>query len=88
MRRSYYSRLFTIKIKELVVIDADTGIVEATNTTPWVGFQDDVVIRVADAGSKRLVDIRSKSRIGGSDLGKNAECIRRFIKELDKILES
>ncbi|WP_198336422.1 DUF1499 domain-containing protein [Psychrobacter celer] len=88
MRRSYYSRLFTIKIKELVVIDADTGIVEATDTTPWVGFQDDVVIRVADAGSKRLVDIRSKSRIGGSDLGKNAERIRRFIKELDKILES
>ncbi|MGP5231342.1 DUF1499 domain-containing protein [Psychrobacter celer] len=87
MRRSYYSRLFTIKIKELV-IDADTGIVETTDTTPWVGFQDDVVIRVTDAGSKRLVDIRSKSRIGGSDLGKNAERIRRFIKELDKILES
>ncbi|MDV2860690.1 DUF1499 domain-containing protein [Psychrobacter sp. CAM01] len=87
MRRSYYSRLFTIKIKELV-IDAGTGIVEATDTTPWFGFQDDVVIRVTDAGSKRLVYIRSKSRIGGSDLGKNAERIRRFIKELDKILES
>ena len=50
MRRSYYSRLFTIKIKELV-IDADTGIVEATDTTPWFGFQDDVVIRVTDAGA-------------------------------------
>ncbi|PJX26703.1 hypothetical protein CAP50_02740 [Psychrobacter sp. L7] len=73
---------------ELVVIDADTGIVEATDTTPWFGFQDDVVIRITDAGSKRLVDIRSKSRIGGSDLGKNAERIRRFVKELDKVLES
>ncbi|MGX8221426.1 DUF1499 domain-containing protein [Psychrobacter celer] len=46
-----------------------------------------MVIRVTDAGSKRLVDIRNKSRIGGSNLGKNAERIRRFIKELDKILE-
>ncbi|MGO3082471.1 DUF1499 domain-containing protein, partial [Psychrobacter celer] len=85
---SYYSRLFMIKIKELMVIDADTGIMEATDTTPWFGFQDDVVIRITDEGSKRLVDIRSKSRIGGSDLGKNAERICRFIKELDKTLES
>lgn len=71
---------------ELVNVDANNGIVEATDTTMWFGFKDDVVIRVTDDGNERLVDIRSKSRIGKSDLGKNAERIRDFIEELDGVL--
>lgn len=71
---------------ELVNIDADKGIVEATDTTAWFGFKDDVVVRVTDNENERLVDIRSKSRIGGSDLGKNAARVHGFIKELDNVL--
>ncbi|MBH0097388.1 DUF1499 domain-containing protein [Psychrobacter sp. NZS113] len=71
---------------ELVNTDADKGIVEATETTAWFGFKDDVVVRVTDNDSERLVDIRSKSRIGKSDLGKNAARIHSFIEELDKVL--
>ena len=71
---------------QLVNIDADQGIVEATDRTMWFGFKDDVIVRISDNGSKRLVDIRSKSRVGGSDLGKNAERIHDFIEELDSIL--
>ena len=71
---------------QLVNIDADQGIVEATDRTMWFGFKDDVIVRITDNGSKRLVDIRSKSRVGGSDLGKNAERIHDFIEELDSIL--
>ncbi len=71
---------------ELVNTDTSTGIIEATDTTTWFGFQDDIVIRVTDEGSERLVDIRSKSRVGGSDLGTNAERIRNFIEELDEVL--
>ena len=71
---------------QLVNIDADQGIVEATDRTMWFGFKDDVIVRITDNGSKRLVDIRSKSRVGGSDLGKNAERIHDFIEELDGIL--
>ena len=71
---------------ELVNTDADIGIVEATETTAWFGFKDDVIIRVADNGSERLVDIRSKSRVGQSDLGKNAARIHSFIEELDSVL--
>ena len=71
---------------ELVNTDADKGIVEATETTAWFGFKDDVVIRVTDNDSERLVDIRSKSRIGKSDLGKNAARIRALIEELDDVL--
>ena len=71
---------------QLVNIDADQGIVEATDRTMWFGFKDDVIVRITDNGSERLVDIRSKSRVGGSDLGKNAERIHGFIEELDSIL--
>jgi uncharacterized protein (DUF1499 family) len=52
----------------------------------WFGFKDDVIVRITDKGSERLVDIRSKSRVGGSDLGKNAERIHDFTEELDSIL--
>ena len=71
---------------ELVNTDVDEGIVEATETTAWFGFKDDVIIRVTDNDSERLVDIRSKSRVGQSDLGKNAARIHSFIEELDSVL--
>jgi len=70
---------------QLVNIDANQGIIEATDRTMWFGFKDDVIVRITDNGSERLVDIRSKSRVGGSDLGKNAERIHGFIEELDSI---
>jgi len=71
---------------ELVNSDASQGIVEATETTTWFGFKDDIVVRIKDEGSQRFVDIRSKSRIGRSDLGKNAERIHTFVDELNAVL--
>ena len=71
---------------ELVNTDANQSIIEATDTTAWFGLKDDIVIRVTDNGNERLVDIRSKSRVGGSDLGKNAERIHDFIDELDRVV--
>ncbi|ATC87381.1 DUF1499 domain-containing protein [Pseudoalteromonas sp. NZS127_1] len=70
----------------LVSANTATGIVEATDTTTWFGFKDDVVIRIKDEGSQRFVDIRSKSRVGRSDLGKNAERIHSIINELNSLL--
>ena len=71
---------------ELVNIDANKGIIEATDTTAWFGFTDDIIVRITDNNSERLVDIRSKSRVGESDLGKNAARIHSFIDELDRDL--
>jgi len=71
----------------VVSANTATGIVEATDTTTWFGFKDDVVIRIKDEGSQRFVDIRSKSRVGRSDLGKNAERIHSIINELNTLLE-
>ncbi len=64
---------------ELVEANEAEGRIEATATTRWFGFKDDVVIRVrAGPGGGALVDIRSKSRVGMSDVGANAIRIRQL----------
>lgn len=63
--------------------DASGNRIEATATTFWFGFKDDVVFRVRDGGAgKSLVDIRSISRVGLSDMGTNAKRIRALIVDL------
>ena len=48
----------------------------------WFGFKDDIVIRIVAEGNGSRLDIRSMSRVGKSDLGKNAERIRKFLAAL------
>ncbi|WP_409433446.1 DUF1499 domain-containing protein [Litorimonas sp. RW-G-Af-16] len=69
---------------ELVNVDAEAGIIEATDTTFWYGFKDDVIIRIKPSeGGGSVVDARSLSRIGGSDIGKNAERVKDFLERLN-----
>ncbi|MDB5808847.1 MAG: hypothetical protein JWN94_969 [Betaproteobacteria bacterium] len=67
---------------EIVAAAAGDNRIEATATTDWFGFKDDIVIRIKpkDAGSR--VDVRSVSRVGRSDLGTNARRIREFLRQL------
>ena len=67
---------------EIVKADPAAGLIEATDTTRWFGFVDDVVIRVTPWGSGTRVDLRSVSRVGRSDIGTNAERIRDFLAAL------
>ena len=59
--------------------DISAGIIEAVDTTAIMGFQDDVVIRLRTNADGTLVDLRSVSRVGVSDLGANAARIRQFV---------
>ena len=67
---------------EIVAVAPAEGRLEATATTPWFGFKDDVVVRVERAGTGSRVDVRSKSRVGHSDLGVNARRVRDFLAAL------
>lgn len=59
--------------------------IEAVATSFWFGFKDDFVVRVSETGEGRArIDIRSKSRVGLSDLGANAKRIRDFVKAYGK----
>jgi uncharacterized protein (DUF1499 family) len=68
----------------LKLSDADpaAGRIEATQKTFWYGFTDDVVVRVEQTPEGTQVDVRSKSRVGRSDLGQNAKRIRLFLAKL------
>ncbi len=67
---------------EIVAVVPAEGRLEATATTSWFGFKDDVVVRVVPAGTGSRVDVRSKSRVGRSDLGANARRIHTFLAAL------
>ena len=60
------------------------GRIEATDTTFWFGFKDDIVIRIVPAGDRSLLDIRSVSRVGISDVGTNAARIRTFLAKISQ----
>ena len=67
---------------DLVAADPAAGRIEATDTTFWMGFEDDVVIRVRAADGGSQIDVRSLSRLGGGDVGTNAKRIRVYLKAL------
>lgn len=67
---------------EIVVNDPAAHRLEAVDETKWFGFKDDISIRVLPASGISRVDIRSVSRVGRSDVGKNAERIRAYIARL------
>ena len=67
---------------EIDTADTASGRIEATATTPWFGFRDDVVIRVAPTPTGSRIDVRSLSRVGKGDLGTNAKRIRAYLAKL------
>jgi len=66
---------------EIVASDASAGRIEATATTAWFGFKDDVVVRVRPEAAGSRIDVRSVSRVGRSDVGANAARIRAFLEK-------
>lgn len=64
------------------------GVIEAVDRTLVIGFYDDVVVRVRGDERQARVDIRSSSRYGRHDLGRNATRIRFLLKEIQARLDS
>jgi uncharacterized protein (DUF1499 family) len=66
----------------IVASDKAAGQIEASQRSRWMGFTDDIVVRVAPANSGSRIDLRSSSRYGRSDFGVNAERIRDYLTGL------
>jgi len=64
------------------------GIIEAVDRTMLVGFYDDIVVRVRGDDRQSRVDVRSASRYGHHDLGRNAQRIRAILTEIQARLEA
>lgn len=67
---------------EIVAAVPEEGRIEATATTFWFRFKDDVVIRIRESAGTTYLDARSTSRVGVSDVGKNAARLRAFFDAL------
>jgi uncharacterized protein (DUF1499 family) len=85
---SYETALQVIEehmVLEVVNADPIQRIIEATDTSFWFGFKDDMVVRVRFGEDGTQLDVRSISRYGGGDLGVNAdrvgEFFTRFLRE-------
>ena len=60
----------------------DAGRLQASDTTFLFGLTDDIALRVRPAGTGARLDIRSKSRVGVSDFGRNAARIGAYLKKI------
>jgi Protein of unknown function (DUF1499) len=69
---------------DMATFDPAAGRMEATDTSRFFRFKDDVVMRVraTEDGTGSIVDMRSVSRVGMSDLGVNAKRVRSFLSDL------
>ena len=65
---------------KITLSNAQDGIIEAVATTAVMAFKDDIVVRLVHADNGTLIDLRSASRVGESDLGANAKRIREFMR--------
>lgn len=71
---------------ELTRVDPMAHAIEGVATTKVFRFRDDFVIEVRPDGSGSVVQMRSKSRDGRSDVGANAVRIDGFLEALRKSL--
>jgi Protein of unknown function (DUF1499) len=78
------SRLAKARGWEVALVSAAEGRLEATETSRLFRFKDDVVLRVrpTENGEGSIVDMRSISRVGQSDIGVNAKRIKAYLADL------
>ena len=67
---------------DIVTNDPAVGRIEGVATSFWFEFKDDVVARITRDGAAWLVDLRSVSRVGKSDLGANCARVTAIAERL------
>lgn len=88
--KEFYAKMFWRALNtvnafdwKVAAFDFKEGRIEATDASLWFGVVSDIVIRIRPAGTWGVrIDIRAKSRVGTSDMGRNAELIRDFLPRM------
>jgi fatty-acyl-CoA synthase len=69
---------------KIVRVEPATWELDATDTLFWYGFKDDVAVRVRpDGAGGSIIDVRSASRVGLSDVGVNAKRVRAYLARFE-----
>jgi uncharacterized protein (DUF1499 family) len=71
----------------IVASDPAAGRIEASQSSRFYGFTDDVSIRVLPDGTGSRIDMRSLSRQGRHDYGVNAARVRAYLAALKQRME-
>jgi fatty-acyl-CoA synthase len=82
-----YAKARTAMLAEglaLVTENPRAGRLEATGTTRWYGYKDDVIARIKPEGAGARIDLRASRRTGVSDYGDNCARITRLRARLAK----
>jgi uncharacterized protein (DUF1499 family) len=66
----------------IIAEDPAAGRIEASQSSRWFGFTDDIVIRIVAAEGGSRIDVRSESRQGRGDFGVNATRVRAYLARL------
>jgi len=70
---------------EITYQNIDEGLIEALEKSFWYGFEDDMIIRIEELISNDIIiNVRSASRTGRSDFGKNSERIKSYFTLISK----
>lgn len=69
------------------VVDGKTTLIYYVRTNRLLRIKDDVILRVEDRGSRRVVTGESRGRLSLGDLGRNPRNLRRLRNELILVLE-
>lgn len=73
----------------LITADDYDGVIHAESRTLLLRFVDDISIRIhLDENAQTRVDARSASRKGKADFGTNARRVARFMRALDRRLQT
>lgn len=83
---AYQAALDTVNKRgwKIVTAEPQEGRIEATDTTFWFEFKDDIMIRVRPEGEQgSRIDVRSTSRVGLSDLGANAKRVKMLLDDIE-----
>ena len=83
---AYQAALDTVNKRgwKIVTAEPQEGRIEATDTTFWFEFKDDIMIRVRPEGEQgSRIDVRSTSRVGLSDLGANAKRVSLLLGDIE-----
>ena len=75
-------------VREVPPSQSGKGYIEAYDRTLVFGFYDDISVRIDGDAKRAKIDLRSASRYGQHDLGRNAERLRRVLKEVVARLEA
>jgi uncharacterized protein (DUF1499 family) len=71
----------------IILSDPTSGHIEASQSSRFFGFTDDIVIRVLADGIGSRIDMRSEARQGHTDYGVNAARVRRYMDALRRVAD-